>query len=775
MPASQREIAADTAVRRRPAFLTGRRADARNFADLSPGPGSAQPDAPRQNPVRGGRRAGGWPLIAACLVTAALAVSGAALTLLARGDLADGDLASNLGAALAGIYYACLGALVVRRAGNVIGWLLLGEGGLLAAEDVANAYAIDGLKGGGGLPGAALVGLFAEWTFVLVIAGFIATFLLFPDGRLPSRRWRPVGWFGIAATGLALAGFAVHPRMVALPAPGGVSASFPNPLGVSSLGPVWSTVLVGTLNGLGVLSLPLFAAAAVSLAVRFRAGGREVREQIKWLAFMMTLMLATQTVGLVGIVTTGSMYNPVTGAAYALSALIALAGMPAVVTLAILKYRLYQIDLIINRTVKYALLSAALTAVYAAIVLGIGTAAGYAGGPLLTVTAAVAVALLFQPARARAQLLANRLVYGRRATPYQVLADFAEHMAGQLDTTAALTRMAALLGGATGATRVRVWVRVGAGFRPEVSWPAGEREAGEAAALVRDNSVLSLSEGSLTGNGARRAAQRTAEVRHSGELLGALTLVKPAGEPVSTAEESLLANVASQAGLMLRNVRLTAELRATIDDLTASRRRLVRAQDEERHRIERNLHDGAQQQLVALAMLLRLVDDAADDPAEVRQLSAQLKDGVRAAIEDLRALARGIYPPLLAEQGLPAALRAQAARSPLPVLVEADDVGRYPREAEAAVYFCVLEALQNAAKYARARHATVALACRHGHLEFSVTDDGSGFDTAAVTGTADRAGTGLQGMADRLAAAGGTLGIRSAPSAGTLISGRIPV
>lgn len=715
-------------------------------------------------------------LIAGWCGTVVLAAAGGFLTLLVHGKLASGDLASNLGEALAGTYYACLGVLVVRRARNAIGWLLLGEGFTLAAEDIANAYAVDGLKGGSRLPGAELVGLFAEWAFVPVIAAFIGTFLLFPDGRLPSRRWRPVAWFGIAATGLALAGFAVHPRMVALPAPGGVSVSFPNPLGVTSLGPVWSTLLVGTPNGLTAISLPLFAAAVVSLAVRFRAGGREVREQIKWLAFMMALMLAAQVVALIGIATTGgSMYNPVTGPAYAASAVIALAGMPGVVTLAILKYRLYQIDVIINRTVKYALLSAALTAVYAAIVLGIGTAAGYAGGPLLTVTAAVTVAVLFQPARTRAQRLANRLVYGRRATPYQVLADFAEHMAGHLDTTAALSRMAALLGGATGADLVRVWVRVGAGFRPAVTWPAGEREAGEEAQVVRDEYGLSFS-----GSGTRRtsltgsAGERTAEVRHSGELLGALTLVKPAGEPVSAAEESLLANVASQAGLLLRNARLTAELRATIDDLTASRRRLVRAQDEERHRIERNLHDGAQQQLVALAMLLRLVDDAADDPAEVRQLTAQLKDGVHGAIEELRALARGIYPPLLAEQGLPAALRAQAARSPLPVHVKADGVGRYRGEAEAAVYFCVLEALQNAAKHARARQATVALACGNGHLEFSVTDDGAGFDTAAVTGTADRAGTGLQGMTDRLAAAGGTLGVRSAPGEGTVISGRIP-
>jgi hypothetical protein len=412
-------------------------------------------------------------LIAGWWATAVLGVAGFVLTLLVRRQLVGGDLASQLGGAIAAIYYASLAVLVVRRAGNVIGWLLLGEGFALAIQGVASDYAINGIRGGVSLPGAQLVGLFAEWAFVPVIAGFIGSFLLFPDGRLPSRRWRPVGWFGIAATGLALAGFAVHPRLVALPAPGGVSVSYPNPLGVS-LGPVWSTLLVGTPNGLAVLTLPLFVAAVGSLAARFRAGGREVREQIKWLAFMMALMLAAQVVALIGILTAHwSMYNPVTGPAYALSAVIALAGMPAVVTLAILKYRLYQIDVIINRTVKYALLSAALTAVYAAIVLGVGTAAGYAGGPLLTVIAAVAVAVLFQPARARAQLLANRVVYGRRATPYQVLADCAEHMAGQLDTMAALTRMAALLGGATGAVLVRIWVLVGAELRPEVTWPAG--------------------------------------------------------------------------------------------------------------------------------------------------------------------------------------------------------------------------------------------------------------------------------------------------------------
>ena len=164
-----------------------------------------------------------------------------------------------------------------------------------------------------------------------------------------------------------------------------------------------------------------------------------------------------------------------------------------------------------------------------------------------------------------------------------------------------------------------------------------------------------------------------------------------------------------------------------------------------------------------------MLDDAADDPAEVRQLTGELRDGLHAALDDLRALARGIYPPLLADQGLGAAVRAQADRAPLPVLVEADGIGRYRRDAEATAYFCILEALQNVAKYARASSAKVALSCPDGHLEFTVTDDGDGFDTAQPT-----PGTGLQGMADRLAAAGGTLCIRSAPRLGTTISGRLP-
>jgi signal transduction histidine kinase len=687
-----------------------------------------------------------------------LSVANLILTIMARNDLATTDAVSGLIYAPAPVLYATLGALIVRRAGNLIGWMLIGIGGVQAITWLASAYAVLGITHPGTLPAPEVVGLLAEWTFIPVFTGIGFMLLLFPSGTLPSPRWRPWAGLGLLATALTMVGFVVRPRLVALPTPGGASLMLENPLGVRSLGPVLSTVLIGTINGLAVLATVIVAAAFVSLAVRYRSGGHEVRQQIKWIALAAVTVAGCQAVALLAVAITGDASNPVAVTAYVVIPAIVLFGIPAIITLAILKHGLYQIDVIINRAVQYGLLSATLTGVYAGIVVGIGTLAGYAGGPALTVAAAVAIAVLFQPVRQRARLVANRLVYGQRATPYQVLADFAEDMAGQLDFDTALDRMASILAGATGAVRVEIWVRVGAQLRPQVIWPRGA--APPTAVPLIDGAGLPLFE----------LATRAVVVRHGDELLGALVIQKPRNEPVTAAEDKLLAHLASQAGLVLRNVRLTAELQATIDDLRASRRRLVKAQDEERQRIERNLHDGAQQQLVALMIQLSLLEDSAGDPSEVRQVTDQLRAGLRAALDDLRALARGIYPPLLADQGLGPALRAQAGRAPLLVQVETDGIGRYSRDAEATVYFCILEALQNTAKYARASQTTVALSCPGSHLEFTVTDDGTGFDTATASH-----GTGLQGMADRLAAAGGTLRINSAPGNGTTISGRLPV
>jgi signal transduction histidine kinase len=322
--------------------------------------------------------------------------------------------------------------------------------------------------------------------------------------------------------------------------------------------------------------------------------------------------------------------------------------------------------------------------------------------------------------------------------------------------------MVSLLAGASGASRVEAWVRVGAELRAAAIWPSGS-------AL---SSVRELDGGQLDAEdlAAFDDAGRVVAVRHGDELLGAISLTKPPNEPLTSAEDSLLQHVASQAALVMRNARLTAELRATIDELRASRRRLVEAQDAERRKIERNLHDGAQQQLIALSIHLGLLAEAADDADFVRQAIPDLKAQLSAALDDLRALARGIYPPLLADQGLAVALRAQVNRSPVPVVLETDQVGRYSPDAESTVYFCALEALQNVAKHARASRATIRLAGNGDSLEFSITDDGAGLPATGL-----RAGSGLQGMADRLAAHGGTLDVSSQPGQGTTISGRLPV
>jgi len=251
-------------------------------------------------------------------------------------------------------------------------------------------------------------------------------------------------------------------------------------------------------------------------------------------------------------------------------------------------------------------------------------------------------------------------------------------------------------------------------------------------------------------------------VRHQGELLGALAITKSAADPVSPSDEKLVADLASQAGLVLRNVRLIEELRA-------SRQRLVAAQDEERRKIERNLHDGAQQQIVALTVKLRLAQSlAAKDPGKTEEILADIQSEAQDSLETLRDLARGIYPPLLADKGLAEALTAQAKKAAVPVDVVSNGLGRYPPEVEAAVYFCCLEAIQNAAKYARASRTEVQLAAEDGSLTFSVSDHGAGFDPATTP-----PGSGLQNMRDRIEALGGTLEIASSPDRGTTIAGRI--
>ena len=447
------------------------------------------------------------------------------------------------------VAYATLGALVVRRAGNVIGWIMLGEGAALAFLGLASLYAVIGVATfPGSLPAAKQVGTLSECSFSAVVFTLAFMFLLFPTGALPSRRWRPVAAAGLLLAGLTTAGLVVHPRMVTLPAPGGVSLIFPNPLAVPGLGPVLRTVLVGTINGLTAVSVPFLAAALVSLAVRYRVGGRLLRQQIKWLALTAVGFVAGLLIALLGLAAGQAWLATV---AYTSVQIITLLAIPAAMAIAILRHRLFDIDVIISRAVVYGLLSAAFTGVYVGIVLGIGTFVGHQGGPVLTIVAAVTVALLFQPLRRRAQLFANRLVYGRRATPYQALSDFAGDMAGQLDLTEAVNRMVSVLAGATGADRAEAWIRVGTQLRPAAIWPHGASSS-TAVALGPDGGLPPF-----------EGTSRAVAVQHGGELLGALSLQKPKNDPLTSTEDELLRHLASQAGLVLRNAALIGELRAS--------------------------------------------------------------------------------------------------------------------------------------------------------------------------------------------------------------------
>jgi len=627
--------------------------------------------------------------------------------------------------------FSAVGAVVTRRApGNPVGPLLLAVGtiGTLCVFG-ANSWA----RATPPLPGAAWAALLSEGGS-LWIAPLTLVLFRFPDGRPLSRRWRAIERFTLAAFVLAAVTGILSPEFT--------DFDLPNPIGVDAFETTW---LAGVAFFVWIATMAGTAAAAASFIVRYRRSSGVERARLKWLA----LAAGTIGVGFFLIFLSFALFEEgvdqsLVAGLFALPFIAGLFFFPIAAGIGILRHRLFDIDLVISKALVFGLLAGFIVVVYAGVVLGVGWLAGSVGDPVLSALAAAAVALAFQPVRRRAHVVANRLVYGERASPYEVLSGFSDRLADAYSVEDVLPRMARILAEGTGGSRVRVWLRTAAELRDTARWPTESAESPP----VADVDDL---------------PDRAFEVRHQGEPLGAITVAMPPDEPMTPAQERLVTDVASQAGLVLRNA-------ALISDLRSSRQRLVAAQDEERRRIERNIHDGAQQQLVALSVKQRLVEGLLErDPEKARRMISEIQAETIEALENLRDLARGIYPPLLADQGLAAALEAQGRKSPVPVIVEAKDVGRYPQEVEAAVYFSVLEALQNVAKYAGASVARVGLADRDSELVFTVTDDGRGFDR-----TSTRSGTGLQGVADRLAAIGGELIVRSSIGSGTSIEGRLP-
>jgi signal transduction histidine kinase len=644
---------------------------------------------------------------------------------------------------LASAAYVLAGLAIVRGSQvRVIGWLCFLIAAALELGLTLTQYGIFAIRTSPGslpFPGFALV--IASTTPLLSMTGIILILHLFPTGRPVAGIWR---WF-FAATIVAQ----VLAALQALTSSGAITDVWSDELshaGVSAANPIAIEGLRGLGPVLEVLTFAFYivgaAGAVVSLFVRRRRASSVERLQLRWLAavagaaalwilVMVPLMFLTDPEG-------------PAGAAFwlVITPLVAL-GPPAAIGIGIVKYRLFDIDVVIRKALIVTIVAVALTTLYLA-VLALATLSGISR----VVVGIALLAVTFNPVRRAARSIADRVAYGRRATSYEVVSEFSERMSGAYATEDVLPRMAAILAGGTGARSATVWLHLGDRMVPAATW--GDDHTVEAAVPAMGDELPALP-GDAT------------EVRHRDELLGAFTVSMPENDPLDPARERLIRDLASQAGLVLRNVRLIEELRG-------SRQRLVSAQDEERRKIERNLHDGVQQQLVALNVQLGLLARLAEtDPSKAGEMAVVLQSRAVETLDDLRDLARGIYPPLLADRGLPAALEAQARKAAVPVTVEATGIGRFPQDVEATVYFCTLEALNNVAKYADASHATVRLTNGAGEIQFEVADDGRGFDPAVVG-----YGTGLQGMADRLAAVGGELTVQSAPGDGTAVAGRLP-
>jgi signal transduction histidine kinase len=638
--------------------------------------------------------------------------------------------------ALPFIAFPAVGIIILaRRPGNRVGWVLFGIGiaiGVgLAATEVGRLLSVS--HGAGGT----LVFLAGDGGIKMGLALVAILLLVFPGGRLPGPRWR---WvlrllLGVAALTVA-ASFLASGRLDQ----GNLPAS---PLAWTVGGPIVN--LIDGRPGLAVYSLLLLCCAAAPF-IRYRGSNEQVRRQLKWVAWSSGIFacaeVVTNSIGLAP-----GLPDPVR-AALLVPPAVAGAAVAASIGIAVLRHRLYDIDAVISRTLAYAALAALIVAAYLAVVVGAGALVGSRSGSnvLLPILTTALVAIAFQPVRRRLERLADRIVYGTRATPYELLSRFAQRAAAEYPDERALERLAHALADGLGAHAVTV-VLAGHAEGPHhaaAAWPPDSTPSA--------SSVLA-----------------SAPVVDAGEVIGELKLWR--ATPLSQTEQRLLDDLAAQASLLIRNVRVTAELRLRLDELRASRQRLVAAQDDERRRIERNLHDGAQQQLIAIAGRLGLAEGRPLDPQTAR-LFAELKVEVASALDDLRGIGRGLYPPLLASQGLRPALAALARRAPLPVSLDVS-AERFDRTLEGAVYFCVSEALQNACRHSGATSVDVGVVSGGDRVSFSVRDNGSGIGKQDVAAPGASSGGGLQNMADRMAAVGGGLNVASSDS-GTEVAGWCP-
>lgn len=682
-----------------------------------------------------------------CLVLAV--IGGCALAAAVAIELATGDPA-GAGWVLVGPgpFYVVGLAWVLRRPGQrVAAWLL--AAGTMFLLDVCLGDAVLPLVHD--WPHAWVVSLVRAWASDGSAVAGVGLIGLFPAGVPKRRAEQRVLWI-VAAAGAAL------PVLFLASNPSAPKGAFPN----SGEPTIASPLFVPALRVLGPAVAGLYYTFAawsvlgvIMLYLRYRRSSADERRRIRWLlagalgglvsAAAQVAVALTLSASLFAVVVIGVLW--VLLLVFVLGSLIAATSQDG----------LLGIDQAARRSLVYRALWVMIAAAYVAAAAALGLLASHflPVGP--AVLLAVGATLLFQPAQRRLERLADRWVFGARLDGYEVLARFGAMLEASPGPADLLPRLATAVRDGLGLR----WARVCLGL---VSADHSLPTAGAAGIRPGDVAEPAL----------------VVPLVHAGSVLGRIECGARRDGPLLDEDRRLLANLAGQAAAAARNLHLTAELGERLDlirrqatELSASRARLAHTQDAERQRIQRDLHDGFQQDLVAAAAKLALARERlrrGDQRAD--ECLAELQQDLGDLLVHLREFAHAIHPPVLADQGLLEAIEAQAARLPLEVVIEADPAlrgVRYPPHIETATWFVVSEALTNAVKHARAAQVLVALAQPDGHLAVEVRDDGCGFDSAAVRGL------GLTSLADRVSIVSGALRIDSGPGQGTTLRAEIPL
>ena len=642
------------------------------------------------------------------------------------------------------VAWAGIGALILTRLPNhPIGWLVAGVGIAAPLSIAGDAYAAVEPA----LPVRDWIYLVSLQAGAAIGACAVLLLLLYPTGRLLSRRWRSAVFLLAVAQLLLAIGLTIS----RYPSSDSVEEYLPgeawldNPLGTISDGhPLYG----------GGLGWPLFLLAAVAgfvaLVMRFRKSP-EQRQQIKWLILPASLLV----LGWVAMNLEGEVVQPLEWLADGGLLYIGLMSTPIVIGAAILRHRLLDIDLLIRRSLVYGVLWLAIGGLYLAAAALPGVLVGARLPVEVAVGLTVVATLAFQPARRAVDRVVGRLVFGERPSEMELLTRFGAEVADSSEG-----ELAPRLAETVRQSLDVLWARVSLELGPDaLSRPAG------AAGITSEDPETPALVVPLTYHGAR---------------LGAIECGPNRDGRFTERDRELLVGLAHQAALGIHNAHLAAELSASLDEirrqtseLAASRARIVVAQDAERQRLERDLHDGIQQQIVSLLARLGLArTQMGRDPASAERTLTDLQTQTTQVLQDLRAFVRGIHPPVLTDRGLLEAIEARISEVPLGIELRADPdlrERRFASKVETAAYFFVAEALTNVMKHARASQVVIRLTEADGDLAVEVADDGVGFQEKTVMSS------GLTGLRDRIEAVGGRMSVDGRPGQGSILRASIPV